>query len=195
MSGRKYTGQAARILVSTENPYLFQKIRLELSRIAQVLPFTEELSADAYAVICDTDTVTLPKSRNAITLSASGNADIKLPFARGSLAVRLFGDENTGTAITVLDAERCVLLRGRRIRLTDVEFALFSALYNAYGEFVSREELLNGVWCGERDGGVINVYIHYLREKLETDGERIILSSRKLGYCIDKRYIGGRENA
>jgi DNA-binding response OmpR family regulator len=35
---------------------------------------------------------------------------------------------------------------------------------------------------------VLNVYVHYLREKLE-DGKKIIISSRKLGYKIDERYL------
>ena len=35
----------------------------------------------------------------------------------------------------------------------------------------------------------MNVYIHYLREKLEADGEKIILSSRSHGYKIDEKYL------
>ena len=58
-----------------------------------------------------------------------------------------------------------------------------------YSDKLSREEILNAVWNNEADSGVINVYIHYLREKLELDGEKIILSSRKLGYAIDERFI------
>ena len=53
-----------------------------------------------------------------------------------------------------------------------------------------REEILSTVWGGEADSGVINVYIHYLREKLEVCGEKIILSSRKCGYKIDEKYLG-----
>ena len=38
---------------------------------------------------------------------------------------------------------------------------------------------------------MINVYIHYLREKLELCGEKIIIASREAGYRIDKRFLGG----
>ena len=65
---------------------------------------------------------------------------------------------------------------------------------SANGEFVSREEILSQVWNGDADCGIINVYIHYLREKIE-HGEKIILSSRKQGYCIDEKYLGGGKNA
>ena len=39
------------------------------------------------------------------------------------------------------------------------------------------------------DGGVVNVYVHYLREKLEKNGERIIISTRNLGYKINERMV------
>ena len=66
-----------------------------------------------------------------------------------------------------------------------------SVIYGAGGEFISREEILERVWKNSADSGVINVYVHYLREKLERHGEKIILSSRKGGYRIDEKYLGG----
>ena len=53
------------------------------------------------------------------------------------------------------------------------------------------------VWGDGADGGVLNVYIHYLREKLEAGGEKIILSSRKQGYKIVEKYLknGGKRDA
>ena len=92
-------------------------------------------------------------------------------------------------------ADRCAILYGERIKLTEVEFSLLSLLYSHGGKYVSRDEVLNKIWNGEADGGVINVYIHYLREKLEKHGEKIILSSRKNGYCIDEKFLGGEKNA
>ena len=35
----------------------------------------------------------------------------------------------------------------------------------------------------------MNVYVHYLREKLEYNGEKVIISSRKNGYKIDERFF------
>jgi DNA-binding response OmpR family regulator len=42
---------------------------------------------------------------------------------------------------------------------------------------------------GDKGEGLINVYVHYLREKLEVGGEKIINSSRKNGYAIDEKFI------
>ena len=53
---------------------------------------------------------------------------------------------------------------------------------------------MRDVWGDECEGGVLNVYIHYLREKLETEGEKIIFSTRKMGYKIDKKYLVERED-
>ena len=58
------------------------------------------------------------------------------------------------------------------------------------GEFVSRDELSRAVWGEGADGGILNVYIHYLREKLESKGEKVIISSRRGGYKIDGKYLG-----
>jgi DNA-binding response OmpR family regulator len=62
-------------------------------------------------------------------------------------------------------------------------------LIEASGDFISREELIRRVWGEGADGGVLNVYVHYLREKLEKQGEKIIISSRKNGYKIDGKYL------
>ena len=63
------------------------------------------------------------------------------------------------------------------------------------GEYVSREELLSRIWQNKTDKGILNVYIHYLREKLEKGGERIIISSRNLGYKINEVFISEGEDA
>jgi len=88
----------------------------------------------------------------------------------------------------LINESRSVKLFGEVIRLTEVEFRLLSALASApVGEFVSRERLINEVWGGESDCGVVNVYIHYLRTKLEHRGEKVIISSRREGYKLDER--------
>jgi len=81
------------------------------------------------------------------------------------------------------------------LRLTDEEFAhtgvqlLGFTLYHVQiTPKTSREELLSRVWGNDTDPGVLNVYVHYLREKLERGGEKIILSSRKCGYRISEKY-------
>ena len=53
----------------------------------------------------------------------------------------------------------------------------------------SKAEILRHVWGGDADDGIVNVYVHYLREKLEAGTEKIILSSRGNGYKINEKFL------
>jgi hypothetical protein len=171
-----------RVLILTADEYLFQKIRLELDGEFECIG-----TGTADVVLADIDTVDkIPAG--ALTMSRRGGGDIALPFKLGQLKERLMPKQIS--ALTL--GERCAMLDGKAIRLTDVEFALFKAIYSRGGRYVSREELLSEVWGGSADGGVINVYVHYLREKLEAGGERVILASRGEGYKINEKFLGGR---
>jgi two-component system OmpR family response regulator len=86
--------------------------------------------------------------------------------------------------------DKCAILKGERIPLTELEYSLLSILVGAKGEYVGREKLLLSVWGKDVAEGILNVYVHYLREKLEKGGEKIIVSSRKQGYKISERYKG-----
>ena len=126
-----------------------------------------------------------------ITMGEGG--DLPLPFAFTELFSAIEGCGGNAPKLTL--GERCAYLRGEKIPLTEVELALLRVLYDAKGEYVSREELLSRVWAEGTDNGVVNVYVYYLRQKLER-GEKIINTSRKLGYKIDANYLGGGvENA
>ena len=173
------------ISVITKDKYLFQKIFLELCGEYDVIPYPSEESVKTLVDLDSAD----EKGGGAVTMSRYGRADLSLPFPIGSLSSFLRGGEEK---IFSLDSKRhSAYLRGEEIRLTEVEFALLSVIYGAGGEFISREEILERVWKNSADSGVINVYVHYLREKLERHGEKIILSSRKGGYRIDEKYLGG----
>jgi DNA-binding response OmpR family regulator len=90
---------------------------------------------------------------------------------------------------------RLAFIGGRCVKLTEIEYAL-AALLVERGDFISREEILEKIWGGEADPGIINVYIHYLRGKLETGGERVIISSRLRGYSINPKFLkGGKDHA
>ena len=91
--------------------------------------------------------------------------------------------------LTLEPSERRVTFGSEVVKLTDAEFRLLSALVKAGGQFVSRDSLLYEVWDGSAGGSVVNVYVHYLREKLERGGVKLILSSRAEGYKIDRRYL------
>ena len=174
------------VAVFTRDRFLFQKIRLDAPEGVNVTLGEEKSIADLCLIDIDTEKV---HRENSLTMSrTAGTADIDIPFPLGSVGsvIKRFSDK---TLLTVSDEERCAYLRGERIKLTEVEFSLLSALFKNGGEYIAREELLEKVWDTDTDCGVVNVYIHYLREKLEKHGEKIILSSRKCGYKIDERYV------
>ena len=175
-----------KIKILTKNEYLYKKLLLELldGEGFSVVESGED------ALLVDIDTESFIPS--AISLSYESEADIRLPFRLGE--VRAFLSKRSFSALSLLEAEKSVLLFGEKIRLTELESSLFALLFKRRG-FVSREEILSSVWHGEKDSGIINVYVHYLREKLEKGGEKIILSSRKEGYGISEKFLGGIENA
>lgn len=80
---------------------------------------------------------------------------------------------------------RCVKINGSEIRLTEREYRLLCYLYERRGSTVSRQELADNVWSGEagNNTNVIEVYVSYLRNKLEAEsGTRLILTRRGRGY-------------
>ena len=182
-----------RIAVVTSDPFLFQKILLSVRGEAFASMLIPE-AAEATALmafdkcIWDVDSALMPEYSDARFVSV-GRADAMLirPFSREALN-RLICSE---AVAPIRLGERRAYLYGEEIRLTELEFALLSRLMRERGEFVSREELLSDVWGDDADGGILNVYVHYLREKLEKRGEKIIISSRKSGYKIDEKYLKG----
>jgi len=177
-----------RVSVITKNRFLFQKIRLELSECEVTLG-----ESDGKCDVRLVDLDTAEPIDDAISMSRYGACDVSLPFALGTLNKIIEEGEGDKTLLSLDFAARCANLYGEKIRLTDVEFSLLSLLYAAGGEYVGRREILRKVWNNACDEGVINVYIHYLREKLEVGGEKIILSSRKLGYAVNSKFLKGEK--
>ena len=78
---------------------------------------------------------------------------------------------------------------GRSLDLTKKEFDLLHVLANNLSLVMSREQLLNRVWGYDFDvdTNVVDVFIGYLRKKLEIDGqERIIETVRGVGFVLRK---------
>lgn len=78
--------------------------------------------------------------------------------------------------------------RGQRIvPLTAREYALLLLLMEHSGQVLSRDQILRQVWHDQRGAAsnVIEVYVRYLRQKLEEQGEkRLIHTVRGQGYCL-----------
>jgi len=79
--------------------------------------------------------------------------------------------------------------RGQRpVALTAREYALLMLLMEERGTVVGRDRILREVWNDEQgsSSNVIEVYVRYLRQKLEEAGEsRLIHTIRGRGYCLN----------
>ena len=76
---------------------------------------------------------------------------------------------------------------GRTLALTSREHQLLMLLLNHRPDVVSRERILREIWHEERGAtsNVIEVYVRYLRRKLEAGGQsRLIHTVRGQGYCL-----------
>jgi OmpR family response regulator NblR len=102
------------------------------------------------------------------------------PDTQGSEKLR-FGD-------LVLDlSTRRALRNGRAIDLTMKEFELLKYLMEHPREVLTREQILENVWGYDFVGesNVIEVYVRYLRLKIEDEGEkRLIQTVRGVGYVL-----------
>ena len=175
-----------RVAVLTEDVYLYQKIYLSLSKNHEC----ERISgtrADGYDV-CFFDTRGGGKAPDGATVIAMSydDSDLKIPFSEKAL---LSAVAHTKKASELRLGEGCAYFRGGRVKLSSLEYSLLALLTSANGRFVSREEILEKVWRSEKEIGIVNVYVHYLREKLEAGGDKVIISSRNEGYKIDERFL------
>ena len=83
--------------------------------------------------------------------------------------------------------ERQVRRGSRRIDLTAREYDLLLVLMREQGRVLSRDELMQEVWQDEQraSSNVVEVYVRYLRQKLEDNGEhRLLITVRGRGYCL-----------
>jgi two-component system, OmpR family, response regulator NblR len=97
-------------------------------------------------------------------------------------------DEQIRFGDLVLDLNTHQILRkNRSIELTMKEFELLKYLMSNPQKVLSREDIIENVWGYDYRGesNVIEVYIRYLRLKLETEGQkRLIQTIRGIGYVL-----------
>lgn len=88
--------------------------------------------------------------------------------------------------VEIRPAEGMALVAGRVVALSVREFQLLLALATRSGHVVAREELFRTVWGGtlRRGDRSIDVYVHKLRQKLESSspGWRFIHTHIGFGY-------------
>ncbi len=81
---------------------------------------------------------------------------------------------------------REVLRGGEAISLTAREFALLQYLLEHQNQVMSRESFLQSVWGYDfmGDTNVVNVYIRYVRVKVDQGREPLVHTVRRVGYVL-----------
>lgn len=130
-------------------------------------------------------------------LDSGANDYLIKPFSMQELSARIramtrtaFG--NTGNVIVVDDLEldctsHIVKRGGREIVLSAKEYALLEYLMMNKGRILSREKIEDHIWNFDYEGGtnVVDVYIRYLRKKIDEGHEKkLIHTVRGRGYVI-----------
>ena len=106
------------------------------------------------------------------------------------------GGERLAAGDIVLDAVcHRVTVGDQGEDLSAKEYALLGYLIRQDGRVVTRQQILDAVWGAEPDvySNVVDLYIHYLRRKLEALGRRDALRTvRGVGYALSADDGGSR---
>jgi two-component system copper resistance phosphate regulon response regulator CusR len=135
-------------------------------------------------------------------LDAGADDYIAKPFAFAEMAARIRAVLRRGSRpanavlsvddLTVDRVSHTVQRAGRNIELSPKEFALLEFLMRHVGQPVTRSSIVEQVWKLNFDTmtNVVDVYINYLRRKVDTGYERALIRTiRGVGY-----QIGGNGN-
>ena len=77
---------------------------------------------------------------------------------------------------------------GNPVALSATEFRLLEFFMRNPGQVISRSRILEVVWGYSRDveSNVVDTYVHYLRNKIDAEGESYIRTVRGAGYALGR---------
>jgi two-component system response regulator ArlR len=116
-------------------------------------------------------------------------------LARIRAALRISKESMKPTKQMILDnlnidlTKYTVTRDDKEITLTKKEFNLLEYLMRNKGIILTREQILDNVWGIDYtgDANIVDVYINYLRNKVDDDGSKLIHTVRGFGYVMEKR--------
>ena len=133
-------------------------------------------------------------------LTAGGDDYVTKPFSLEEVVARVRGlirrstmvvDANESPIISVGDLElneesHEVVRAGRAIELTATEFELLRYMMRNPRRVLSKSQILDRVWSYDFGGrsSVVEIYISYLRKKIDAQGVAMIHTVRGAGYML-----------
>lgn len=131
-------------------------------------------------------------------LAAGGDDYVSKPFSMEEVLLRLYrlvsrsgladvgGNEIVVSDLVLNEDTREVSRGGDPIVLTTTQFELLRYLMSNAKTVVSKGQILDNVWqsTGGDHGNIVELYISYLRKKIDADREPLIHTVRGAGYVL-----------
>ncbi len=157
----------------SDMPIIFVSARKDKTDIIKGL----EIGADDYVTKPFDDDELVARIKARLRRSPRTSLSEELVFNQGDFRINFMNRE--------------VWIRSNLKHLTPKEFNLLAVLVRNAGRVVTRTELVTEAWGEEYSDAIdsLKLYIHYLRQKLETNPQQpeYILTSRGVGYRFIKR--------